>query len=69
MASYFVGSVTVAAADFADMALNSYATKQPDLLAHGNSGNDLWMLIVCADAGGCDYEAVNDLAFRYTYYD
>lgn len=69
MLASFVGKVAVAAADFADTAANSYATKTPDLLVRGQSGKDLWLLLVCTDAGGCDYASTTDLSFRLTYYE
>ena len=69
MLTSYVGKVAVAAADFADTAANSYATKTPDLLVRGQSGEDLYMLLVCTDAGGCDYASTTDLAFRFTYYE
>lgn len=67
MAEGFAGRVAVAAADFTDTDGSSVATKQPELLLGGNSGDDLWFALVCTDAGGCDYAAVNDLVFRLVY--
>lgn len=67
MATGFAGKIAVAAADFTDTASNSFATKTPALHISGTSGKDLWFALVCTDAGGCDWAAVNDLVFRLVY--
>ncbi len=63
----FAGRLSIAALDFVDTANSSYALKQPALMLAGTSGSDLWMALVCTDAGGCDWNAVGDLVFRLVY--
>ena len=67
MATSFAGKVSVAAADFSDTNVNSTATKALALMLPGTSGSDLWMALVCTDAGGCDWGAIGDLTLRLVY--
>jgi len=63
----FIGRYAIAEADYVDTASNSQATKSPAMLLGGKGSADLYMVIVCVDVGGCDYAAVDDLTFRFTY--
>lgn len=64
----FIGRVSIAAADYTDTASNSQVTKTlSNTLLTGKGSDDLYVVIVCKAAGGCDYAAVDDLAFRFTY--
>ncbi len=66
-ADNFIGRYSVAEADYVDTADNSQATKAPSLLLTGKGSDDLYVVLVCADSGGCDYGAVGDLVLRFTF--
>ncbi len=69
MASGFLGRVAVAAADFVDIANNSYVSKDIAKILRGDGSKHLWYLLVCKDAGGCQWGAVNDLTLRLAFYE
>lgn len=71
MASGFLGRISVAAGDYVDSAASSDATKTMDMIWSGEDSYEpsLWILIVCVDAGGCDYAAVNDLVFKFAFFE
>lgn len=66
-AANFIGRYAIVEADYVDTASNSQAVKQPNMLLAGKGTEDLYIVLVCADSGGCDYAAVDDLVLRFTY--
>ncbi len=67
MVDSLVGRVNIAAADYVQTAVNSDAEKVGDWLWQVQGGRDLYMVLVCADAGTCDYDTVSDLSFRFSF--
>jgi hypothetical protein len=68
-ASSFIGRYALAEADYVDTASNSQATKALEMLLATKGSQDLYVVIVCVDSGGCDYGAVGDLVLRLTYFE
>ncbi len=67
-ASSYLGKIVVAAADLADTTSNALAMLKPALVLRGaTGGSDLWLLPVCTDSSGCDYDAVDGLSLHFTY--
>lgn len=67
MVESYLGRVSVAAGDYAALAGSSEAVKLESLLLAPGSGgsSDVWILLVCEDAGGCDYAATDDLTLKF----
>ena len=65
----FVARLSFGSSDYVETANSADITKQTALLLRGNGSNNLWAVIVCKDASGCDYSTASDLVFRFTYYE
>ncbi len=70
MAAYYVGQINIAAADYATLAANSSVTEQDlGLILRGTGvSRNLYYVVVCRDASGCDYANIGDLSFKFLYY-
>lgn len=67
VATNFAGKIAVAAADYVTLTSNSVDLKVLEHLLIGDGTKNLYMVLVCTDAGGCDYGAVDDLSIRLNY--
>ncbi len=69
MASGFVGRLAFASSDYQETTSNADVTKAVSMILRGDGSNNLWALLVCRDAAGCDYGSTSDLTMRLAYYE
>lgn len=69
MAAGYIGKVSFAAADFTDIANNSHLSKDLSKILRGDGSKHLWYLLVCKDAGGCQWGGVSDLVMKLAFYE